>query len=96
LFILNPIELIWGDLKGFVGHDNSTFKGEDVKALINKGFTQIDSAKWLHACEHVKKYIEQMFWKSDAIHEEIEKIINFFFALEKSILYSTIVKALLQ
>ena len=36
---------------------------------------QIDSAKWLHACEHVNKYIEQKFWKSDAIQEEIEKII---------------------
>jgi hypothetical protein len=72
---LNPIELIWGDLKGFVGLGNSTFKGEDVKALIKKGFAQIDSAKWLHACEHVKNSIEQKFWKSDAIQEEIEKII---------------------
>ena len=41
---LNPIELIWGDLKGFVGRENSTFKAEDVKALIKKGFAQIDSA----------------------------------------------------
>ena len=72
---LNPIELIWGDLKGFVGRENSTIKREDVKALIKKGFAQIDSAKWLHACEHVKKYIEQKFWKSYAIQEEIEKII---------------------
>jgi len=60
---LNPIELIWGDLKGFVGRENSTFKGEDVKALIKKGFAQIDSVKWLHACEHVKHSIEQKFWK---------------------------------
>ena len=72
---LNPIELIWGDLKGFVGLENSTFKGEDVKALIKKGFAQIDSAMWLHACEQVKNSIEQKFWKSDAIQEEIEKII---------------------
>ena len=43
--------------------------------MIKKGFAQIDSAKWLHAREHVKKYIEQKFWKSDAIQEEIEKII---------------------
>ena len=50
---LNPIELIWGDLKGFVGREHSTIKREDVKALIKKGFAQIDSAKWLHVCEHV-------------------------------------------
>jgi hypothetical protein len=30
--------IIWGDLKGFVGLENSIFKGEDVKALIKKGF----------------------------------------------------------
>jgi hypothetical protein len=29
--------------------------------------------KWLHACEHVNNSIEQKFWKSDAIQEEIEK-----------------------
>ena len=33
---LNPIELIWGDLKGFVGRGNSTIKAEDVKALIKR------------------------------------------------------------
>jgi KaiC/GvpD/RAD55 family RecA-like ATPase len=37
-----------------------------------KAFT---SSLLLHAREHVKKYIEQKFWKSDAIQEEIEKII---------------------
>ena len=31
--------------------------------------------KWLHACEHVNNSIEQKFWKSDAIQEEIEEII---------------------
>jgi len=43
--------------------------------LIKKGFAQIDSVKWLHACEQVKHSIEQMIWKSDAIQEEIEEII---------------------
>lgn len=27
----NPIELIWGDLKGYIGRENSTFKLNDVK-----------------------------------------------------------------
>ena len=42
---INPIELIWGNLKGFVGRENFTFKGEDVATLIKKGFAQIDSVK---------------------------------------------------
>jgi hypothetical protein len=64
-------------LKGFVGHDNSTFKGEDVKTLINKGFTQIDSAKWLHACEHVNNSIEQKFWKSKHFYNKFINLPEF-------------------
>jgi hypothetical protein len=36
---------IWGDLKGFVGRKNSTFKLNDVKSLIKKGFDHIDETK---------------------------------------------------
>ena len=43
----NPIELIWGDLKGYIGRKNSTFKLNDVKNLIQEGFSQIDKLKWL-------------------------------------------------
>jgi transposase len=54
----NPIELIWGDLKGYIGRENSTFKLNDVKNLIQEGFSQIDKLKWLNACNHVKNNIE--------------------------------------
>ena len=72
---LNPIELIWGDLKGFIGKENSTFKLNDVKSLIQRGFEQIDSTKWLKSCDHVKNIIEPSYWKKDAIQEEIQKIV---------------------
>ncbi|CAG2246402.1 unnamed protein product [Mytilus edulis] len=72
---LNPIELIWGDLKGFIGKENSTFKLNDVKSLIQRGFEQIDSTKWLKSCDHVKNIIEPSYWKNDAIQEEIQKIV---------------------
>ena len=49
----NPIELIWGDLKGYIGRENSTFKLNDVNNLIQEGFSQIDKLKWLNACNHV-------------------------------------------
>ena len=32
----NPIEMVWGDVKGYVGRENNTFKTNDVKDLIIK------------------------------------------------------------
>jgi transposase len=37
----NPIEMVWGDVKGYVGRENNTFKTNDVKDLIIKGFKTI-------------------------------------------------------
>lgn len=71
----NPIELIWGDLKGYIGRENSTFKLNDVKNLIQEGFSQIDKLKWLNACNHVKNNIELKCWKEDGIREEISKVV---------------------
>ena len=71
----NPIELIWGDLKGFIGRNNSTFKTVDVKQLISDGFNSITKQKWKNACSHVIKEIKPKFWKSDNIQAEIHSFI---------------------
>jgi hypothetical protein len=33
--------MVWGDVKGYVGRENNTFKTNDVKDLIIKGFKTI-------------------------------------------------------
>ena len=72
---LNAIELIWGDLKGFVSRNNLTFKFKDVKELIEAGFDQITDSKWNNCCEHVER-VEKNYWDNDiAVEDEVEKII---------------------
>ena len=71
----NPIKLIQGDIKGFVSRQNSTFKQNDVKELIHKGFVQVDELKRQKACNHVKNVVETKLWKEDGITEEIPKLI---------------------
>lgn len=71
----NPIEMVWGDVKGYVGRENNTFKTNDVKDLIIKGFKTITPEKWTNFCNHVENKIEPQYWKSDHIIEEIPKII---------------------
>jgi hypothetical protein len=37
---LNPIELIWAQVKGFVAENNTTFRLKDVKELVYGGVWQ--------------------------------------------------------
>jgi hypothetical protein len=37
--------MVWGDVKSYVGRENTTFKTNDVKDLIIKGFKTINPEK---------------------------------------------------
>ena len=72
---LNPIELLWGDVKQWIAARNVTFKLKDVEILCRQRFQEIGKTEWEKACRHVQK-IEQEYWVKDAIVEErIEQII---------------------
>jgi hypothetical protein len=58
-----------GDVKGYVGRENNTFKTNDVKDLIIKEFKTITPEKWTNFCNHVENKIEPQYWKSDHIIE---------------------------
>jgi hypothetical protein len=38
---LNPIELIWAEVKGFVAENNTTFRLKDVKELVYGGLAEL-------------------------------------------------------
>ena len=72
---LNPIELIWGDVKQWVGIRNVTFKLKDVEALCRQRFDQIGEMVWENVCRRVEEN-EQHYWEKDGMVEErIERII---------------------
>ena len=62
---LNPIELIWADMKRNVAQQNTTFKKIDVKQLIEESFGIIDH-NWKNHCEHVKS-VEHQYSSRDNI-----------------------------
>jgi hypothetical protein len=43
--------------------ENNTFKTNDVKNLIIKGFKTITPEKWTNFCNHVENKIEPQYWK---------------------------------
>lgn len=66
---LNPIELIWGDLKQFVAQNNTTFKKADVEELIQRGFQRITADRWKNACKHVEE-LEENWWRRDNVQSQ--------------------------
>lgn len=57
---LNPIELIWAQLKGFVGRNNKTFKLDDVEKMVKDGVNRIGAESWKKCVEHVIKREDEM------------------------------------
>lgn len=57
---LNPIELIWAQLKSHVGKNNKSFKMAEVKELVREGLRKIGTASWINCIEHVKKEEDKM------------------------------------
>ena len=74
---LNPIELIWGDVKGLVGQENSTFKLKDVQRIVEEALQETTTERWVACVNKVKNEIEEGYWKKDALNvsEEIQPFI---------------------
>ncbi|XP_022832284.1 uncharacterized protein LOC111364283 [Spodoptera litura] len=57
---LNPIELIWAQVKGHVAQNNKTFKLTDVRNLFQEGIQKITATEWSKCISHVVKEEEKM------------------------------------
>jgi hypothetical protein len=75
---LNPIELIWAQVKGFVAKNNAIFRLKGAKELTYAAFGKIKKDVWTKAEERVVK-IEKEYCKENCIDRSvIETIIIIF------------------
>lgn len=72
---LNPIELIWSDLKNWVSSRNVTFKIEDVKNLCTEKFNLITKEDWEIRCKHVLKLEQEYIEKAQILDNIIDEFI---------------------
>jgi len=70
---LNPIEMIWANLKGCVSTKNRTFKLADMKLLLAEGIALVTEENWRDCINHVVHVVEEEMWKLDDL---IEKEMN--------------------
>ncbi|XP_054283294.1 uncharacterized protein LOC129000353 [Macrosteles quadrilineatus] len=72
---LNPIELVWGAIKGQVAKDVAAKTLDQKMRLCDSLFTSYTAEEWKKCCEHVKK-VEQDYWEKDhIIDNEIDRLI---------------------
>lgn len=71
---LNPIEMVWSQLKRHVAKHNVDFKVSKMQELINNAFTSITSGDWQNYCRHVEK-VEDEMWRADELQDDIEPFI---------------------
>jgi transposase len=65
---LNPIELIWSQVKGYVARHNATFKLPDVRQLLVAGLATVSPDKWKNVINHVIRE-EEKAWNLDQLNE---------------------------
>ena len=53
---LNPIELVWSDVKRHVARDNKTFKTNVMEGLIIDTLNSVTEQKWRNYCKHGGRY----------------------------------------
>ncbi len=52
---LNPIEMVWAQIKQFFGKHNLNNNKEQIKQLILKSFNAVTTENWKNYINHVKK-----------------------------------------
>ncbi|XP_050294327.1 uncharacterized protein LOC126734670 [Anthonomus grandis grandis] len=73
---LNPIELVWAQLKNYIRSHNTTgdLAMKNLAQLVQDGIESLTPLHWVNCCKHVME-IENKFWETDQIMEEVEQLI---------------------
>lgn len=67
---LNPIDLIWGQIKNDVAKYNTEIKINNTETLFKAAVEKVTAEHWRRACEHVRG-IEEFYWKRDGLMDEM-------------------------
>lgn len=72
---LNPIELVWSQVKGYIAANNKRYKLPEVQQLMREGIRKVTPEQWRNYVEHVKQ-TENHMWEADGLIERLhDKIV---------------------
>lgn len=83
---LNPIELIWAQIKGGVAVHNTQFTISHVKTLLQEEIVKVTAENWRKACEHVKTLEDEIYTAEIKIDSSLsdEQTASFRFYLDET------------
>jgi len=67
---LNPIELAWTMVKGYVKQENTAFDIDDFRLLLNTGIERVTAENWRNFIKLVIEEEDKM-WKADDVMDEL-------------------------
>lgn len=70
--VLNPIELMWGQIKRYVRDNNCDFTMSHIRELAEQKIQEQDSRAWNASFQHTWKYATQQ-WQADEMLLEDEE-----------------------
>lgn len=71
---LNPIELVWSQVKGYVASNNKTFKEHEVKKLTEEAINKVTPTYWSSCIKHVIAEESRMWELDGLIDVNVEKL----------------------
>ena len=72
---LNPIELAWASVKGYVAKNNSNYNLTSIQQLVPEGFIHTTPDMWKNFCKHVKEIEEQYIEKDGIVEDTLEEMV---------------------
>lgn len=72
---LNPIELVWAQVKSEVAKNNVTYKLADIKNLFAKAISNVTPENWRKCVEHVIKQEDRMWTLDITMDQMVEPLV---------------------
>jgi transposase len=72
---LNPIELIWAEVKSHIARNNVSFATKDVKDICEQKLSEMGQEDWAFKCRHVKKIEEEYVLREPVIDSVIDSFV---------------------
>ena len=72
---LNPIELAWASVKGYIAKYNKEFTMTETKQLTEDGFAHTTTDMWRSFCWHVVDVENEYFENDEVMEDMVEEMV---------------------